>query len=201
MAPAGRDSTRVHHRWHRPNGLFVSPSRASVAASEGKGYVPPRVVGIGVEGPHLWYHRRVLAALRRSEGPVSAGVHHAVGPPCDLRRVPSQGSRRRTPRWPSISLPCPICSTRCKRAATWTSCVRRCSWCCRRSSSWKPTSTSAPPATNAARPAPPIATAAGPGCCRRRPATSSWPSPSCVTAASTRRCWSRAGGSTGRCGR
>jgi hypothetical protein len=45
------------------------------------------------------------------------------------------------------------------------------------------------------------ATAAGPGCCQPKPATSNWPSRSCVMAASTRRCWSRVGGSIGRCGR
>ena len=40
-----------------------------------------------------------------------------------------------------------------------------------------------------------------PGCCRPRPVTSSCRSRSCARAASTRRCWSRAGASTGRCGR
>ena len=33
----------------------------------------------------------------------------------------------------------------------------------------------------------PTATAAAPGCCRPRPATTSWPFPSCATAASTPR--------------
>ncbi len=36
------------------------------------------------------------------------------------------------------------------------------------------------------------------GCCRPRPATWSWPSPSCARAASRPPCWSLAGASTGR---
>ena len=39
------------------------------------------------------------------------------------------------------------------------------------------------------------------GCCRPRPVMWSCRSRSCGRAASTRRCWSRAGASTGRCGR
>ena len=57
------------------------------------------------------------------------------------------------------------------------------------------------PATSAPTPARPTATAPAPGCCRPRPAMSSWRSPSCGRAASSRRCWSRAGASTGPCGR
>jgi hypothetical protein len=45
--------------------------------------------------------------------------------------IPSKGSRRRSPRWPSTSLPSPTCSTRCARAGIWTSCGRPCSSCCR----------------------------------------------------------------------
>ena len=51
------------------------------------------------------------------------------------------------------------------------------------------------------RAAPPTATAPAPGCCRPRPATSSCTSPSSGRARSSRRCWSRAGASTGRCWR
>ena len=49
--------------------------------------------------------------------------------------------------------------------------------------------------------APPIATAPARGCCRPRPAMSSCASPSCARARSSRRCWSPAGASTGRCWR
>jgi hypothetical protein len=50
-------------------------------------------------------------------------------------------------------------------------------------------------------PAPPIATAVEPGCCRPRPATWSWPFPSCAREASSPPCWSLAGASIGPCGR
>lgn len=49
-----------------------------------------------------------------------------------------------------------------------------------------------------ARISPPVA---DPGRCRRRPVTSSRGSRSCVSGRSSRRCWSRAAGSTKRCGR
>jgi hypothetical protein len=49
--------------------------------------------------------------------------------------------------------------------------------------------------------APPTATAAAPGCCRPRPATSNSPSPSCATAASSPPSSSLVVASTGPCGR
>ena len=51
-------------------------------------------------------------------------------------------------------------------------------------------------ATNAPTPASPTATVTGRGCWRPRPAMSSCASPSCARARSSRRSWSRAGGST-----
>ena len=45
------------------------------------------------------------------------------------------------------------------------------------------------------------AMAAGHGCCRRRPAMSSWRSRRSARAASSRRCWSDVAGSTGPCSR
>ena len=44
------------------------------------------------------------------------------------------------------------------------------------------------------------ATVPGLGCCPRRPVMWSCESPSCASGRSSRRCWSRAAGSTGRCG-
>ena len=45
------------------------------------------------------------------------------------------------------------------------------------------------------------ATGPGRGCCRPKPAMWSWASPSCGRGRSSRRCWSRAAASTGRCWR
>ena len=52
-------------RWVRT--LAILALTASVS------YVPPRVVGFEGEGPHLGITRLVLAALRRTEGPVRGG--------------------------------------------------------------------------------------------------------------------------------
>ena len=55
--------------------------------------------------------------------------------------------------------------------------------------------------TSGPRPARTSATGIGRGCCRRRRVMSSWRSPSSARDRSSRRCWSGAAGSTGRCSR
>ncbi len=105
---------------------------------------------------------------RFREGPPVDGGHRVI------LSVFLAKSTRRTTRWPSPSLPCPSCSTRCAPAATSTWSARRCGSCSRQLIELEATEVIGAgryERTETRIDAP--QRQPQPGCCRPRPATSS----------------------------
>ena len=92
--------------------LVEFDGRAAMKLSSGKVSPPGRGGLRGSIGRTLGTTRVSFGAHRRSESPVSRGVHRWVGHRRDSRCVPARAHEGEPHRWPCLSLSCPSCSTR-----------------------------------------------------------------------------------------